>query len=252
MKPPSSPIKVRLQASPSEAPRDEAPFAENHSASQPPEVPPESAAFASLARSSVNFSKVRQGRWLNHPILAAGLVSTAVIMLGWSLVFRLGDMTSKVSVEARMLTGRPLPELPERPLSVESVEQLKLQIQQSRARLVQGERGLVRLMAELEQIGLTHGWRVDAKVETAVTNASAFPPIRRYPIDVRLADASDSAARPGSAYHRLIAFMTEVHGLEKKVDLHSLHAQAGQEGIQTARLQLMAWTEVPDESAIPK
>jgi hypothetical protein len=173
-------------------------------------------------------------------------------MLAWSLVFRLGNMMSNVSVEARMLTGRPLPELHERPLSVESVEQLKQQIQQSRARLVQGEQGLVKLMAELEQIGLSHGWRVDAKLEPAVTNAPAFPSIRRYPMDIRLADASDATAGPGSAYRRMIAFMTEVHGLEKKVDLHSLHAQAGQEGIQTARLHLMVWTEIHDESALPE
>ena len=194
----------------------------------------------------------RARRCLQHPIMVIGLYLVATAMLGWSLVFRLGDISSQVTAEARMLTNRPFPELADKALNAETVNVLREEVLQARSYLVNGEPELLRLINDVERLGSKHAWSVELSAKPAISKPTPLLPIKLYPLDVRLVTASGSATDPDSAYHRLVEFMTDLRALNRKIDLRALRVEAGMDGIQTATLQYEAWTDTSHEEPSAK
>lgn len=247
MKPPLSPIKIQLQKGAAvDDPVKGSPVAEVR-LEQNRETWPEADTSEIAEFGASRVSKKLKNRLLDHPILVVGLYLLAATMLVWSLVFRLGDIHSRVAVEARLLTNRPLPELSGNGLTPEAVEALRRQLRQSHDYLVQGEEELVGLVADLERFSLEHGFKAMVSVKPPEAISSLGLAAVCYPVHVQLS-ASPSASSPSSSgYHGLVDYMAAIFTLQRKIECRAVRVQAAPDGVQTVELELLIWTKGPDE-----
>jgi hypothetical protein len=181
--------------------------------------------------------------------LIASLVLLACTLTAWNLFVRLPQMSLVERVHARQLPGlQPSAAQAAGRLSAEEVQR---RVEKVRERMLPGRKALVPLLAELERMARTEGWRMDAAMKPPVGAPAGVENVLRYPVAIHLQNQADPGSGP-PAFVRLASWLRRLSLLGQRVEVASLSVQSTPSGISAADLELHFWSLNPDAKVAAK
>ena len=209
-------------------------------------IPPAPAEVSRAVPSAPTLPQASLGERLAHllarPRYALPLVGLSLIVIGWSLLFRLPHASKAVEARATDRGGRS-----EFVTNAVIVRELEEQAQTASEQLIQDAAEFPRLVSRLEESARALGFQAQTTIKPAITNAFGFKELAVHPVLFRL---ENRERRDQPAFVRLVEWLRYTSNLGRKVESQSLSLTSQADGLASAQVELQFWSiNKHDESA---
>lgn len=181
---------------------------------------------------------------LVRPCVAFPLIGLSLVLLGWSLLFRLPK--APVIIQARPLQlSAGTNEL----VTVKTVTELERVARNSAQHLMRDSTEIAPLLAALEQSARALGFQVEVSMKPAISNAAGFKELGIHPAVVRL-ENDYTQDRP--AFARSLDWLRQISALTGKVDVYAVSLRSNGDGVARAEVELHFWRMTDLNESAPK
>jgi hypothetical protein len=181
---------------------------------------------------------------LVRPRVALPLLGVSLVLLGWSLLFRL----PKAPVVAHARPSQAPPGSNE-VLSVQSVMELEDQARSAAQCLIHSDAEIASVRAALEQSARPLGFRVEVSMNRVLTNAAGFKELMVYAAVARL---ENDSTHDRSAFVRALDWLRQTAALAGRVELTSLNLRSNGDGLTRAQVELNFWRIIESNESAAK
>ena len=173
---------------------------------------------------------------------ALPLVGLSLVVISWSLLFRLPHASKAVEARGTDRGGRS-----EFVTNAVIVRELEEQAQTASQQLIQDPAEFPRLVSRLEESARALGFQVQTTIKPAITNAFEFKELAVHPVLFRL---ENRERRDQPAFVRLVEWLRYTSNLGRKVEGQSLSLTSQADGLASAQVEVQFWSiNKHDESA---
>lgn len=170
---------------------------------------------------------------LTRPKIAWPTVAVSVVLLGWSLLFRLPNAPEPVKARSAS------PVLPSSELvTAKRLAELQAASGNAARHLMRDSKEIAPALSRLEQSARASGFQVDVSMGQAITNAAGFKELTIYPATIRL---EDNYKQDPAAFTRALEALHEAGLLPGKVEIGTLTLRSNGAGLAQAQVELQFW-----------
>ena len=176
----------------------------------------------------------RLAHWLAQPRYALPLIGLSVLVIGWSLLFRLPHGSK--AVEARTIDRGGRSEFVTNAVIVRELEE---QAQMASQQLIHDPAEFPRLVSRLEESARALRFQVQTSIKPAITNAFGFKELAVHPVLFRL-DARERREQP--AFVRALDWLRYASTIGRKIESQSVTLASQADGLTSAQVELQFWS----------